>query len=199
LRLLFAKNKAKLATTTRKPVAVNHFHDWLPKTSLPDRSGRGNWGYRHAASSGNGSPGCHRPPLAPDDGSPPRSTWTHLQTHGPLATPGSSARLLTMFSAQAASLDRQFSPPCPADAGGFAGAHAEGGRQRAIGAFGVADARRPSGSRSTKRPRSVLRRFSDPQRGDRAGAHGNRRDPAPVLNIVPSRRKGMLPVFRSES
>jgi HPt (histidine-containing phosphotransfer) domain-containing protein len=73
------------------------------------------------------------PPLAPDDGP---IDMDHLQRMT-LGDAGLEREVLTMFSAQAASLIGSLAA-LPADAGALA--HTLKGSARAIGAFGVADA-----------------------------------------------------------
>jgi len=73
------------------------------------------------------------PPLAPDDGP---IDMDHLQRMT-LGDAGLEREVLTMFSAQAASLIGSLAA-APADAGALA--HTLKGSARAIGAFGVADA-----------------------------------------------------------
>ena len=96
MRLLFAKNKAILRPLPKR--SVNHFRDWLPENSLPDRSG-GRIGYRMPLHLERIA-WMPSPPLAPDDGP---IDMDHLQRMT-LGDAGLEREVLTMFSAQAASL-----------------------------------------------------------------------------------------------
>jgi HPt (histidine-containing phosphotransfer) domain-containing protein len=112
--------------------SVNHFHDWLAKTSLPDRLAKENrviamplhleridW--------------MPSPPLAPDDG-PIDIAHLRRMTLGDASL---EREVLAMFSAQAVRLLATLAT-FPADAGALA--HTLKGSARAIGAFDVADA-----------------------------------------------------------
>ena len=96
MRLLFAKNKAILRPLPKR--SVNHFRDWLPENSLPDRSG-GRIGYRMPLHLERIA-WMPSPPLAPDDGP---IDMDHLQRMT-LGDAGLEREVLTMFSAQAVSL-----------------------------------------------------------------------------------------------
>ena len=113
------------------------------------------------------------PPLAPDDGP---IDIEHLQRMT-LGDAGLEREVLAMFSAQAARLIGTLAA-LPADAGALA--HTLKGSARAIGAFRGRRRRRRSGSADRKRRRSG-RGARRARRCRRAGPHGDRRDPAPVL------------------
>ena len=113
------------------------------------------------------------PPLAPDDG-PIDIEHLGRMTLGDASL---EREVLAMFSAQAVSLIGALAT-LPPNAGALA--HTLKGSARAIGAFGVADA--------AERLEAALRQGRRPGRGAgrtqgrrRAGAHGHRCDPAPVL------------------
>jgi HPt (histidine-containing phosphotransfer) domain-containing protein len=112
--------------------SVNHFHDWLTKTSLPDRPAKENWVIAMPLHLER-IDWMPSPPLAPDDG-PIDIEHLRRMTLGDASL---EREVLAMFSAQAVSLLATLAT-LPADAGALT--HTLKGSARAVGAFGVADA-----------------------------------------------------------